>query len=115
MFALLVPLAEQQAQEAPTWGPLMPLLFIIFFGIFFLYLPARRERQRQAEMRGGLKKRDKVVTTSGIIGVVDNIKDEEVSLKIDENSPVRLRVIKASIDRVLVADEANKDKEKEEG
>jgi preprotein translocase subunit YajC len=49
-----------------------------------------------------LKKNDEVVTAGGIIGVVQNIKDDEVLLKIDDNA--KMRVLKSSITRIIPKD-----------
>jgi len=117
MLVLLITLAEA-GQEAPGWSSFMPIILMVLLGYFLLFRPMQRqERERQA-MVAGLKKKDRVITSGGIIGVVDSIKEggDEVSLRIDENSPVRLRVTKGSIVRVLTADDGGKDKEtKEEG
>ena len=43
-----------------------------------------------------LKNNDRVLTNAGIIGTVANIKDDEVSLKLEEG---RVRVLKSSIAR----------------
>ena len=58
-----------------------------------------------------MKKNDRVVTSGGIIAVISGIrdKDEEVTLKVDDNSNVRLRVTKASIVRVLTEPDALKE------
>jgi preprotein translocase subunit YajC len=50
-----------------------------------------------------------VLTSGGIIGVIANMKDDEVLLKVDENSNVRLRVTRSSIVRVLSEKDATKD------
>ena len=60
-------------------------------------------------MLAGLKKKDRVQTSSGILATVDSIKDNEIVLKIDENSPVRLHVLKSSIVQVLATDETPKE------
>ena len=75
-------------------------LMILFF--FVVILPAQRKQKREAEaLMTGMKKNDEVVTASGIIGVVQTIKDEEVILKIDDNA--RIRVLKSTIVRILNA------------
>ncbi len=49
-----------------------------------------------------LKKNDEVLTSGGIIGTVANIKDDnEVVLKLDESSNVRIRILRSSIIRIL--------------
>jgi preprotein translocase subunit YajC len=80
-------------------------LMILFF--FVVILPAQRRQRREAEsLMSNLKKNDEVVTASGIIGIVSNIKDggDEVTLKIDDNA--RIRVLKSSIVRINKKEEA---------
>ena len=95
--------AKQQPQEAPPfWTSFMPLILIMVAFIFLIVLPARRrERQQRENLYNALKKNDEVLTSSGIIGIVANIKDNEVTLKVDESSNVRLRVLRSSIVQIL--------------
>src|SRR4051794_2924289 len=104
MFALLLMLAEDQG--APGWTGFMPIVLMVLLGYFLLFRPMQRQEKDRRAMVSALKRKDRVVTSGGIIGVVDSIKEkeDEVTLKIDENSPVRLRVLKSSITRVIVAD-----------
>lgn len=111
MFASLLILAEESANP---WGPLFLPVMLVLLGYFILFRPMQRQEKERQAMVSALKKKDRVVTSAGIIGVVEAIKEkeDEVTLKIDENSPVRLKVLKSSIVRVLT-DEAAKDKDKE--
>jgi preprotein translocase subunit YajC len=86
--------------------PAMPMIGIIAAAYyFFLHLPMKRERTRQATMWSALKKNDRVLTSSGIIGVVTNVGKEsnppEVTLRIDESTNAKLRVTLTSIVQVL--------------
>jgi preprotein translocase subunit YajC len=87
---------------APFWASFMPLILIMLAFVFLIVLPARRRERMQRELLfNALKKDDEVITTSGIIGIVANIKDNEVTLKVDESSNVRLRVLRSSIAQIL--------------
>jgi preprotein translocase subunit YajC len=117
MLIGLVLLAQQSSETspAPQGNPLLGLpVILIIFGLFWLLMirpnMKRQERERQT-LLSALKKNDKVVTSSGIIGIVASIKDkeDEVTLKVDESSNVRLRMTKSSIVRILGADEAGKE------
>lgn len=82
--------------------------FLLIFGLFYflVILPSRRrERQQRDQLFGALKKNDEVLTSAGIIGTVANIKDDEVTLKVDESSNVRIRVLKSSIVKIMSAKE----------
>ncbi len=62
------------------------LLFLIFY--FLLIQPQRRKEKEHRQMLASLKKGDKVVTLGGIHGVVVNIKDKTVVLKVDDNTRI---------------------------
>jgi len=85
---------------------LLPLILILFW--FMVLLPnQRRERRERENLLNALKKNDEVLTNAGIIGIVANVKDTEVSLKIDENT--RMRVLKSAIVKILTTKEVSGD------
>lgn len=88
-------------------NPIMPMLLIMVVFFFLIILPAQRREKKQREaVMSTLKKNDEVVTNAGIIGIVQNIKEngDEVTLKIDDNG-ARIRVLKSSIARIIPKDE----------
>lgn len=117
MLASFLLLAEGDgAAQAPGGGlmtMLMPLALIMLAFYFLILRPGRRQEADRQTMLGGLKKNDKVVTVGGLIGTVANVKDndDEVTLKIDDSSNVRVRVLKRSIERVLARTETEQPKE----
>lgn len=92
---------------------MFPLLIILVLGWFLMIRPMRRQEHERQALLAAVKKNDKVVTSGGLIGVVAAIKekDDEVTLKVDEGSNVRLRVTKSSIVRILGDDAAKEQKE----
>jgi preprotein translocase subunit YajC len=120
MLALLQLLADGEPAKAQPDQPsifslLVPALFIMAFFYIFMIRGSRKQENERQRLLSSLKKNDKVETAGGIIGIVANVKDkeDEVTLKVDENSNVRLRVTRRSIVRIF-GDEANKD-QKEAG
>jgi preprotein translocase subunit YajC len=114
MLSHLLLLAEQSGDTpaSPQSGLIFSLLPLAVIGVLFWFLmvrPMKRQEQERQALLGALKKNDKVVTSGGIIGIVAAIKDDEVTLKVDESSNVRLRVTKASIVRVLGGEDASKE------
>ncbi len=82
-------------QQTPLLVQLVPM--VIIFGIFY-FLVIRPEKQKQKDhqdMVKNLKKNDEVVTSGGMHGVVVNIKDDTVVVRLDEN--VRVEFDKAAI------------------
>ena len=108
LFSWLTLLAEtdaQQPQGAPAWTLLMyalPLLLVFMF----LRSGARQKRDMQKAL-AAMKKGDKVVTTGGILGVIVAVKEneDEVTLKVDETSNTRIRVLKSSVARITSGDQ----------
>jgi preprotein translocase subunit YajC len=114
MFSHLILLADQASDTPAAPGLLFTLLPLLVIGVIFWFLmvrPMKRQEQERQALLGALKKNDKVVTSGGIIGIVAAIKDkdDEVTLKVDESSNVRLRVTKSSIVRVLGGEDASKE------
>jgi preprotein translocase subunit YajC len=88
---------------------LFGLMFLVMY--VFMILPMRRQRRDQMNMLAALKKNDKVVTQAGILGVVVAIKEneDEVTLKVDDSTNSRMRVLKSSIARILPSGEEAKE------
>jgi preprotein translocase subunit YajC len=96
-------------QQAPNPGsggllgnsflPLMLVVLAVF--IFMSFNGQRKEKKRRKQLLDNLKKGDKVATVSGIIGSVVEMRDQEVVLKVDENSNTRIKFRKAAIESVL--------------
>ena len=100
---------EPQPKMEPTAPPIAQLFpFVIIIGGFILMtvLSGRRQKRDAQNLLNNLKLHDKVVTHSGILGSVVNIADTEVTLKVDETTNSRMRVLKSAIASVVkIADE----------
>lgn len=95
---------EAPAAEGPSlFGLLWPIIAIVFLFWLLLIRPQQKERAKIAQMLANLKKNDRVITIGGIYGVVTNIRREadEVTLKVDDNANVRIKVSLGAIARVL--------------
>ena len=98
----------QPAPQPPGFGMLVPLVIMFVLFYFILIKPQRKQQKEREKMISALKKNDHVITTGGLCGVVDRIKDNEVYLRVDERSDVKLRVIRSAIavvEKVSGADE----------
>jgi preprotein translocase subunit YajC len=105
MLDALLIFAQEKGQEGPgLTGFLVPIIIMAALFYFLLILPAqRRDRKHRETVLNALKKGDKVVTSAGILGVVHFVKDEEVTLKVEEG---KVRVLKSTIARILGAEES---------
>ncbi|QDT42477.1 preprotein translocase subunit YajC [Gimesia alba] len=87
---------EAPVKEGPAPSPIfqfLPIIAIVIFFYFIMFRPQQKERARREKALGELKKNDRVVTIGGIIGTIANIseKEQEVTLKIDDNSRIKMR------------------------
>ena len=78
---------------------------LIFLGLMFvmmyllLFRGPRKKQQQHKQMVQSLAKNDKVRTIGGIIGTVVDIKDDEITLKVDESNNTKIKVIPSAIGR----------------
>lgn len=79
----------------------MALLIIVFY--FILIRPQQQRSKQQARLIAELKSGDKVVTSSGIVGVVITVKDRTVSLR---SMDAKMEVTKASVTEILAGGDA---------
>jgi preprotein translocase subunit YajC len=77
---------------------LLPLILIVGM-IWFMSRTQKKQRQKQADTVAMLTPGTKVITTSGQVGIVEEVDDEYVTLEISEG--VLVQFVKAAIGRVI--------------
>src|SRR5262249_26098277 len=101
------PLLAQDAQQqgAPGIAFYVPIIVLVLMLFLFMRAQSRQRRELQKALTV-LKKNDKVVTSGGLLGVVVAIKEneDEVTLKTDDASNTRVRVLKSSIVKITTGD-----------
>jgi preprotein translocase subunit YajC len=93
------PAGGEQNSMTGLLGMGFPLVMIVVFGYFLLFLPQKRERQKQDQFHKNLKKNDRVVTIGGVVGTIVNIEPEGklITLKVDDNT--RMTFVREAIQR----------------
>ncbi len=89
---------------------IMIALAMVFF-YFILWRPEQKRRKAAEQMRGALKKGDRV-TAMGIIGTVSKLTEQSVVLRMVEGA--KIEVLKAAITDVQPAAEGSSEEEKPE-
>ena len=99
LLATLLAQAENQP-STPGWFYLLYALPVLM--LIMLFRTNSRNKREQQNALANLKKNDRVVTAGGILGVVVAIKDneDEVTLRVDDTSNTRIRVLRSSIVRI---------------
>ncbi|MBI4699324.1 MAG: preprotein translocase subunit YajC, partial [Nitrospirae bacterium] len=87
--------APQDAGGAGQGGPgsmltsFLPLIFIFVIFYFLLIRPQSKKAKEHKAMLDNLKKGDKIITTGGIYGLVEDIECDTISIKIAENVKIK--------------------------
>ena len=82
-------------------GASSPLLqfvpFVLILGIFYfiILLPTKRKQQKVQEFLDNLKVNDRIITTSGIYGLITRLGEQSVQVQIAPN--IKIEVARASI------------------
>ena len=81
------------------------LIFIIFY--FFLIRPQQKRVKDHKTMVDSLKRGDEVITSGGIIGIVDRVmEDDRIEVIIGENTKVQ--IMRSTITSLLKKEEVKK-------
>jgi len=92
-------------------------MFIMIGGFLLLWFwmgrGRKKEQRKRKEMLESLKKGDRVTSIGGIIGTVVDVRDDEVTVKVDESGNVRMHFARWAIRGVGDAAKAEKPEEAE--
>src|ERR1700736_3299983 len=100
---MLLPLLAQTSTGTPSGiagiGAFVPFIFIFIIMYFVLLRPQMRRQKEQQRLVSALKTGDRVVTNAGIHGLISNVKDTTVIVKVADN--VKIEMEKSAIATVL--------------
>lgn len=103
--------AAASGKDSPpdAWGGMFSMLVMMgsVFAIFYFLMirPQRKQEKERQTMLKALQKNDKVVTMGGLYGVVTNVRDKDVTIKIDESKDVRVKVLRSAVSHVISKEE----------
>jgi len=91
------------AAAGPATGGInpTPIVYMVCIFVIFYFLAIRPQSQRQKQLDAmikAIKTGDKIVTSSGIHGLVSNVKDSTLIVKIADN--VKIELDKSSVGSV---------------
>ena len=94
-----------QAQSPAPTGPgsgigfFVPFIFIFIIMYFVMFRPQKKRQEQQQKLISALKTGDRVVTNGGIHGLISNVKETTVIVKVADN--VKIEMEKSAITTVL--------------
>jgi preprotein translocase subunit YajC len=89
-------------QGPPGWTTIVSFLFIVAMVYFAFIRPQSQAKKKQEETLKAAKTGDKVVTTSGIHGVITNVKETTVMVRVADN--VKLEIEKTHLEKITRPD-----------
>ena len=105
MFAFF--LAQSAAPASPGAGggllSILPFVFIFVIMYYVMLRPQMRRQKEAAKLVSALKTGDRVITSSGIHGLISNVKDTTVIVKVADN--VKLEMEKTAVTNVVKSTE----------
>jgi preprotein translocase subunit YajC len=108
LMMLLLFLAQAQPAAPAGAGPnplasFIPIILIFIIMYFVLFRPQMRRQKEQRLLVSALKTGDRVVTAAGIHGMITNVKDTTVTVKVADN--VKIEMEKSAISNVVKTNE----------
>jgi preprotein translocase subunit YajC len=101
MLSILLAQTPAPSAASPGGGLLgmLPFLFLIVIMYYVMIRPQMRRQKEAAKLVSALKTGDQVVTSSGIHGLITNVKDTTVIVKVADN--VKIEMEKSAVTNVL--------------
>lgn len=105
MIALLLAMAPAPpaGQEPNPTGQMLQMLgMFAILGVMFYFLlirPQQKQRKEHAALLKNLKSGDRVLSSGGIFGIVTNVKEKTLMVKIADN--VKVEMTKSAVSTVV--------------
>ena len=68
----------------------LPIVLIFAVLYFLMILPQQRRQKKHQQMLGALKRGDRVVLSSGVHGIISNVKEQTFLVKVAENTELEV-------------------------
>ena len=85
--------AEEGAEGDTTTSTIYMVVFLVLIFAMFYFLMIRPQRKRQKEhqqLMEELRRGDRVVTAGGIHGVIENVSEDSVVIKVESGATMRV-------------------------
>ena len=106
----MVQLLAQSSGGSSYAGLLIPVLLLGVFYFLLIRPQQRRAKEQQALIRS-VEEGDEIVMTSGIIGTIVAIDEDDDTLTVEIAPGTQVRILRAGVGRLLTADDEDYDDE----
>ena len=98
-------LAQAAPDQPQMLMPFFPLIIIAVLFYFLLIRPQQKKQKEHQKLVADLKTGDKVITSGGMHGMVANIKETTILLKVADN--VKVELDRAAVSTIVKPTEAS--------
>ena len=95
----------QAAAPQSTLVQFAPILIVGLIFYFLIFMPMRKRQKKEEAMRNALRPGDRVITSSGIYGIVAGVKEITFILKVADQ--VKIEIAKNAIAGIQGPEETN--------
>ena len=74
-----------------TFTTMLPLILIFVIFYFLLIMPQRKKQRAHQEMMRNVKKGDKVITSGGVYGTINRVKQNYVEVEVASGVTIRVQ------------------------
>jgi preprotein translocase subunit YajC len=80
---------------------------LLALGVFYVIMLGgnRREKKKRQQMLDQVGKNDRVLTIGGIMGTVVSVKEDEITVKVDETNNTKITFIRSAIQKVITEED----------
>jgi len=97
LLAMGQPPGQQPGGGAPWYIQFFPLFLMVFVFYFVFIRPQQRKAKEHDSLMKTLRTGDKVVTSSGIVGIVVGVKDKTLSIR---SADTKLEILKSAVTEI---------------
>lgn len=91
VFKPLMLMADPNSGQNPIMS-LLPLILIIVVFYFFMIRPQMKKQKQLRNFRQSLKVGDKIITSGGIYGKINDIRDNVVIVEVEDKMRIRVDI-----------------------
>ncbi|HTY62978.1 MAG TPA: preprotein translocase subunit YajC [Acidobacteriota bacterium] len=93
----------QSASQTNALVQFAPLIIVVVIFYLLIFMPMKKRQKETATMISSLQNGDKVITSSGIYGVIAGVKEKTFIIKISDQ--VKIEVAKNAVSGKQIPDE----------
>jgi len=97
LFAMGPQPGQQPGGGAPWYIQFFPLLLMVFVFYFVFIRPQQRKAKEHDTLMKTLRSGDKIVTSSGIVGIVVSVKDKTLAIR---SADTKLEILKSAVTEI---------------